>query len=177
MTTAYTTPTTQSALHVVTTTEWNRDLVDNVRYLGEDGPRLRVNRSSTLSIGSGSSTAITWNAEDYDTDTMHDLGANTSRLVATHAGKYRLTAYCEFATNTTGLRYVAVSKNGTGQLAASPILVTASLGSNVAPMPVAWVGELAAADYLEISAFQDSGGNLNITTNSWAALEWTGKHS
>lgn len=49
----------------------------------------RVKNSGSQTItASAAATAVTFDQEDYDTDTMHDTGANTSRITFNRAGKY-----------------------------------------------------------------------------------------
>jgi len=52
-------------------------------------PLVRAKRSADLSYTS--SAAIAWDAEDYDTDSMHDLVTNNTRLTFATAGIYRVT--------------------------------------------------------------------------------------
>lgn len=48
----------------------------------------RLKNSGTQSVLAGATTALTFDQEDYDTDTMHDTGSNTTRITFTTAGKY-----------------------------------------------------------------------------------------
>ena len=52
-------------------------------------PICRVKRSGNLNYTGG--TDIAWNAEDYDTDSMHDNSTNNARITVTTAGVYLLT--------------------------------------------------------------------------------------
>lgn len=47
----------------------------------------RLRKSSAQSIGT-TRTALTFDTEDFDTDTMHDNVTNNTRITFTHAGKY-----------------------------------------------------------------------------------------
>lgn len=59
----------------------------------------RAYKSTTQSIGS-SPTVVTFDLENYDTDTYHDNSTNNSRLTVPSTGYYRITASAPTATNT-----------------------------------------------------------------------------
>ncbi|HEY7822314.1 MAG TPA: hypothetical protein VIG24_05755 [Acidimicrobiia bacterium] len=71
---AWTTPGTATAGEVLTAAFWNEQVRDNQNYLYTP-PMCRVYRSSTLT-GYSSGTEITWNAEDFDTDSMWSSGTD-----------------------------------------------------------------------------------------------------
>ena len=54
------------------------------------------------------------NTELWDTDTMHSTSSNTSRLVATTAGRYQFHITCRFGANASGFRAVGYRINGGG---------------------------------------------------------------
>lgn len=126
-------------------------------------PRARVYNSAALSIPNGLVTALTFNSERYDTDNIHSTSSNTSRLTATTAGTYLIIANVSFASNTTGERVCRIRLNGTttiGNVAAAPVTgdsTTQSVSTQYA---------LAAGDYVEVEAFQTSGGALNVEANA-----------
>jgi hypothetical protein len=155
---------------------WGDVLRDNQVGFAQDFPRLRVHKSATQAITTATDTAVTWNVDDYDNDTMHDVVSNTSRLIATHAGKYRLTAFIQWA-DSTGQRYVLVKINGTATVQAGSSVDAANFAGLPVMHSITWEGEMAAADYAEIYVYQNTGGNLNVATTSWACLSWTGVHS
>src|SRR3990167_8352624 len=71
-----------------------------------------VYRSTAQSITSATQTALSWDAELYDTDSYHEGVTTPSRLTVPAAGKYRITSKIEWAPSTTGLRNIYVFKNG-----------------------------------------------------------------
>lgn len=117
--------------------------------------------SSAQSVPSSTVTAIALNAEDYDTDSMHDVSTNNSRITCKTAGLYAISAQVEFASNATGVRQIFVSKNGTQ--AAS--LIFPNMGSvtntqiNASFPPIS----LSVNDYIELNVWQNSGGSLNVS--------------
>lgn len=129
-----------------------------------------VNLSHTVS---GAWQVLTFNAEAFDTDGMHDLALNPSRLTCRHAGLYCIGAQVHFQANGSGIRAARLMLNGTTVLVlrqeAGSAAYTATLGLST-------LYTLATGDYLELSAYQNSGGALNLLAEGvhapvfWAVL-------
>lgn len=83
----YNTFTNVSTGDVLTATNFNNVLTNVGNY--RVPPICRVKRSGNLNYTGG--TDIAWNAEDYDTDSMHDNSTNNARITVTTAGVYLLT--------------------------------------------------------------------------------------
>ena len=167
---AYSDPSTRATDDVVTAAIWNQDVVANPEFL-HDPPTCRVYNSAAISISDGVVTALTFNSERYDTDTMHSTVTNTSRITATTAGKYLITATIGFAANNTGRRQVTIRLNGTTYIAVD---ARATVGNGqVTEVSIATVYALAAADYAEVTVFQDTGGSLNVSAASAYTPELT----
>jgi hypothetical protein len=123
---------------------------------------VRVTKSAAQSINSGSATALTWDTETFDTDSLHDNVTNNNRLTASVTGKWMVTAAVSFAANSTGYRQVKINKNNTTDYA---IAVSLNLGASDTPgVTVSDIVDLAAGDYVQIIAAQNSGGALNVIT-------------
>jgi len=129
-----------------------------------EGARVYSNVDQT--IPNTSSTLVNFNSEEYDTDNIHSNVTNNSRLTCRTAGKYLVVLNLCWKTNATGIRYITFLKNGSNQVA----------NQVVAPIPpygtehcVATILNLAVSDYVEVNAYQSSGGNLDI----WAFLART----
>ncbi len=125
-------------------------------------PRCVAFNNTVQSINDSTLTVLTFNAEDVDVGAMHSTSANTSRLtVPTGAGGfYQIIGASAFANNATGTRALEIFKNGTTALQYGQV-VNAGAGSLVV-INVIWCGNLAAADYVELRAQQNSGGALDI---------------
>jgi hypothetical protein len=127
-------------------------------------PACRVYRDVTQAIADATPTVVVFNAEAYDTATMHDNVTLSSRITVPTAGIYDIRALVQFATNGTGERYVYIRRNGTeqfGYVSASPAQVIDDVG-----LATAMDYKLAANDYIEVVVYQNSGGPLNITTGA-----------
>lgn len=125
--------------------------------------------TSDQSISSATGTAVQFNTENFDTDGFHDNVTNNTRLTAPSDGYYQVQATVAFASNTTGYRAAWMTKNGTDSnpLKANymvPIFQLVTGDTPVLPTP-AYIFSLVAGDYIEIVAYQNSGGSLNVLQN------------
>lgn len=115
-------------------------------------------RTTDVSLTSGAFTALSFESATNTTDTMWVIGSPTRVTIAT-PGAYDLAAFCRFAANGTGARYLGIQKNG-----GTTLIDTweAANATQVAIVAVSIPGVvLAAGDYLELIPSQDSGGGLN----------------
>lgn len=104
-------------------------------------------------------TTLAWDSEDWDTDNIHDNVTNNSRLTCRTAGKYMVTLMIRFDPNATGERHIWLAKGGVN-IYENTVAAMAPAG---APTIVFFfiTLDLAVDDYLEMKAYQDSGGDLN----------------
>jgi hypothetical protein len=127
--------------------------------------------SAGQNISNTTYTALTYDSENYDTDAFHSTATNTSRLTipAGKGGKYSVTAFVNWDNNSTGRRIVALYKNGAN---------TKTLGNETSSGYLGQLGaytiELAAADYIEIFVYQDSGGTRNCDENKYFQATYLG---
>lgn len=114
------------------------------------------------SISNITQTALALNSERWDTDVIHDNSTNNSRLTCKTAGVYLIIGTMAYANNTTGVRQAAIRLGGSTFIAS--VLVNANGGSNLTVLVVTRIYPLAVNEYVELVAFQDSGGSLNVTS-------------
>lgn len=181
---AYTTPTTRSTGDLITAAEWNTDLVDNIQFLANP-PHCAVRHSSNQShTTNGAWQAVVFNTEDEDTANLHSTSSNTSRITipAGLGGLYAVSACIEFAGSAAGLRALGLRKNGTG--GSGPNIKgrgqQGNPGTNSSWCWLATTVKLAAGDWIEAVAFQNSGGALNIQANTgeqypYFTATWVGR--
>lgn len=137
--------------------DWSDDGVDPKVFA-----RVRVSLTSTESISDSTITPVPWDQADFETvSTMWDV-ANPTRLVAPTTAFYMAFGGLDYAGNVTGDRSVYITKNG-ASLPETAITIPGASGSIIS---IAWAGVLAANDYLELEAEQDSGGPLNVVVNN-----------
>lgn len=129
-------------------------------------PYAKANNASGQSIPNDTPTVVALPTESSDNDGIHDTVTNNSRLVCRTAGVYLITGQLGFAANSTGIRRAAILVNGSA--------VGSLQGHQAAPSPsadysnVSEVVELAVGDYVELQAYQTSGGALSLVTSTIA---------
>jgi hypothetical protein len=122
-----------------------------------------IYNSADVSLTSGTATAITCDSEFYDTDGFHSISSNTSRITipSGKGGYYLIQGYMQYASNATGNRTTSIRKNGSTILLQNlnSVQPEASRSMNIA---IAYVGNFAVADYVELFGVQNSGGALTV---------------
>lgn len=121
------------------------------------------------SLGNGSNIPIKWGGTTFaDPSSVISIANNGSgpsqtRILVSAPGLYQFSCNATFNPNSTGTRYVSTAKNQNGNysgnerrgLQAMPaVAVDAISAVSVSEWP------LVAGDYIEVFAFQDSGGSL-----------------
>jgi len=146
----------------------NSDVRDAINFL-LGVPRCKVQLSAAQSTGTTATfIAINWDAEAYDTDTMHDTVTNNSRVVATTAGLYHFCGTVGWNGNATGSRQVQFRTNAAGNpangTAVHQVLIVA-VNNNPNSVPFAFDLQMNATDYIEAFGWQSSGGSLALQTS------------
>lgn len=131
----------------------------------------RAYRSSNTSIANATVASIAFNAEDWDTDSMHSTVSNTSRLTvpAGKGGKWLVVGSIAFATNGTGIRMPRIHVNGSAGYRTTPTFNPVGGGFQTIAQ-VSDIVDVAAGDYFELYGYQTSGGSLNILAGSEATF-------
>lgn len=111
-------------------------------------------------VASGTSpVAVVWSAMRRDAGAMWSATVNQSRLTVRQAGVYRVGAFLDWGTNTTGVRLAWLRVNGATLFAGNGVTPTAQ-GS---PLTCTGVFDLQVGDYVEVIAVQNSGGSITPT--------------
>lgn len=118
----------------------------------------KVTKSAAQTTSNSTNTVITWNQEDYDTDNMHDIVTNNSRITIKTAGKYSVHCQAAWGSSAVGVRNVNIKKNGT-EVTRNRYIPNAN-----AQNTTGYVGDFAVDDYIELSVLQNSGGDLDFST-------------
>lgn len=120
-----------------------------------------VYKSTNQSISSGTSTAVAFAAENFDTDAFHDNATNNSRLTIPtgKGGKYQINYNVNWDANATGSRQAIVYLNNTTVIS---LVETDNAGAGRGVgLSGSLIYSLAAADYIQVLVFQNSGGALD----------------
>ena len=159
---AYTTPKTWAVGNVLTASDMNTYVRDNAAFL-YGPPSCRAYNDADISIANNSVTALTFNSERWDTDTMHDLSTNTGRLTCKTAGIYHIYANVQFAANDTGYRTCTIRLGGSTVIGAMSITEVSDVAQRLI---VSTEYPLAVNDYVEVTVYQNSGDALNVTASA-----------
>jgi hypothetical protein len=125
----------------------------------------RVYRSTTQTIPNTTSTIISYNGEQADTDSCWSAAAPT-RLYARHAGYYVIAANVSWTGNSTGRRNLAILDNaGNNLVAFSTWPGDATLCYQFAMTGMFW---MEVNDYVRFQVWQNSGVALDIQASTVA---------
>lgn len=139
---------------------WGDSVNDAAAYLGANKPRARVFNSAAQSLTSGTLTALTFDSERYDVGDCHSTVSNTRLTVPTgEGGLYHIFGSVRFSLNATGARSIYIQINGTTRVAQVEL---DACSSSVTNLVIATDYGLIAGDYVELFAWQTSGGALNV---------------
>ena len=132
---------------------------------------LTVASKRTHSVAQAIATT-TWTRLSIDTlrfQSSANWYSRANSLTAPETGTYLVGASLEFAFNATGFRYGAITVNSGGAYGGTTLRATVGGGpaptssGYTMPVPLVALIYLSVNDYLELWAFQSSGGNLNVT--------------
>jgi hypothetical protein len=120
----------------------------------------RVRKTTAMTIPTSANTVVTFDAERYDSHAFHSTAVNTSRFTIPTTGYYHIGGNVRWDTNTTGRRLLAINVDGD---AANPIVFFENVPNAVGvPILVACDYFLTAGQYVELSAFQNSGADRTL---------------
>jgi hypothetical protein len=124
-------------------------------------PRVSLTKSSVQSIATSAATAITWDGEVFDTDTMHDNSTNPERITIKTAGIYLLIFNGGFDDSATA--------NGLYRIAnqAGTVLVTqVNQAGARSRFSLSCIVSAEVDNWFAGYAFQETGGALNFETTA-----------
>jgi hypothetical protein len=167
----YTAPTTVSAGDAITASLYNTYVGTNVANLIVP-PACMATATASQNVSTGTWTAMTFNTESYDTDSMHDNVTNNSRITINTTGIYLCTAYNNFAGSIAGsIRNMALRANGSTYIAVSQI----GLSDSAQTISIAY--PFTAGDYIEFAVYQSSGVTMTNDAARFGNVTWIGRTS
>lgn len=120
----------------------------------------RAYNSTNINVSGSMDTPVLLNSERWDTDNIHNTGTATSRLTCVTPGTYSIIGHVQINTSGTNTLYQAYIKyNNTTDI--GRVSYTCPPASSVR-LNVSTIYKLAAADYVELYVFQNSGMTLPI---------------
>ncbi|MCC6743434.1 MAG: hypothetical protein IT175_06200 [Acidobacteria bacterium] len=142
---------------------------NDLRFL-HTPPACVLERDANQNIAYATDTAITFTTETADTDGMHSNVSNTSRITFQTAGRYFTSGLMGYAQNLTSARRAYIYKNGTTFQVSENMPDTADGLAYLNPHTTDYY---TASTYVELMAYQLSGGTLAVTVATFAA-SWVG---
>jgi hypothetical protein len=133
-------------------------------------------KASNQTISNNTWTTITWSDEYFDTDGFHSTSTDTSRITipSGKGGKYLFSGQVSFASNGSNVRLGRIQKNGSQISIPLSVQATSSGAGDGTTATFLWLVDLVATDYIELGAYQNSGGNLAFTTDAQFNCQYLG---
>ena len=131
---------------------------------GWHGVCCKLTKSSSQSLPASAITPVTWDGEDYDSDNLHSLLSNTSRITIPETvgcdAIYRMVAFVNI-TKAGGISgYLAFRVNG------STIIQREDVTGNLL-VTLSTVYKLSPGDYVEVVAYSATSGGTIYGTGVW----------
>jgi len=123
----------------------------------------RVTHDASQSIANSTQTALAFNTETFDTDTMHDNSTNNSRITFKTAGKYLVNANWTWGANASGFRRGRIRVGGSLVIG---MVQTVTPAPGNPRMTLSCIYGFDADEYIELVVDQDSGGSLIVSSES-----------
>lgn len=149
---------------------------NNVWFAIEEVPstykRALVRRTATQSFSAGVTATLAWDAEEYDTDSMHDTVTNNSRLTVPSGCTKARPTFAVRLTNTTGVKTAWVTKNGSDYFG-MPGCDSDTLSTDQINGIGAWV-DVTPGDYFELkflSSIACATEVAGVPQGTWFSLE------
>lgn len=153
-------PPARAAGAKLTAAIYGSDVTDGITYLA-NAPLFIGSQTAAQSVPNNTITALTLDSEAVDTYNGHSTSVNTSRYTPTRAGYYWVLGVYAPAANATGNRFALIYKNGAAATLAQNGGLAAAASNTGAVQVLALVQCDGVSDYVEVVAFQNSGGALN----------------
>lgn len=123
--------------------------------------QCRIGRSGVQSIATATPTAMQFDTESFDIGDLHDNAVNNTRITVPTggAGLWLVVGQVLFVPGAGNYRTAFIQGNGAASLARMDMPPVG--GANNSTVMVVALTQASDADYFELIASQDSGGNLN----------------
>ena len=136
---------------------------------------VRANSTSGQSASSGFETTLTFDAEVFDTNSMHSTSSLTSRVNIITTGVYVVTGHCQMSgvAAAAGQIEARLLQNNYGYVTRQSIWIPAA-GAYTDQLSVATIVSATAGDYMELIVYQSTGASSTVGTRSLCAARVAG---
>lgn len=170
-------PTAEVLGALIDVSDWQK-IVDSFTFLA-NAPACRVYHNTTQAVADATETSLVFNSERHDPAGMHSTVTNTGRITITDAGVYMVSFSGEFTAGTDYLCLYSLCRlNGTTVIGRSPTARHDSGDGSSPATSFAFLYKFAAADYIEVRAYQNNGANTSrnmLSTGNFSpefAAQW-----
>jgi hypothetical protein len=130
-------------------------------------PGCRLYHSADQSIPNDSPTIVAFDSEQWDRGDLHSTVTNNSRITINQTGKWAIGGNVVYAANNNGRRMMLLQIDGTTYSAAqgsAPFTSGGGVGTVTSNYPISIADQidLTSGQYVELVAYQTSGGSLNV---------------
>lgn len=137
-------------------------------------PICKTDDAGSQTIATATWADVEWDAEEYDTASMHDNTTNPELITFRFPGRYRVSAGVCWPDNATGYRRAQIVDNAAAVIAES--VVGAVTGEETCHSLIG-EAEFDAGDYVKLAVYQTSGGDLTLNLaqpRNYLAAEYLG---
>lgn len=141
-------------------------LESRVTALEGTNPTCRVALSGAVTLSNAVTTFLHWDVESWDVGPIHS--GSDSKLIAPRDGRYAGFLYVVFATDSRGIRRIAVQANGSDVICSEKVDAE---GTDSQDITIPWEVFLSAGDYVEAGAwYADASATLTSLDVLGAAM-------
>lgn len=136
-------------------------------------PHVYAYQGAAQTLTTGTPTALTFNSELFDSESMHSTASNTERITCVTSGLYVISAGVVFTANATGVRSLGFLKNGS---TSHSFMAVNAASSGATDLAITAIVRLTATDYVSAIASHSKGSDLDTTagTASFISAAWLG---
>jgi hypothetical protein len=127
-------------------------------------------KSTNQTTSNATVTKITFDSEYFDTSAIHDTTTNNTRFTVPtgKAGKWQISITVSYDTNAVGQRQLRVVKNNTTY----NNIVMVAVNGDETHLSHTDIFDLAVGDYMEVAAYQNSTGVLDVTSGNYTTFSF-----
>lgn len=135
--------------------------------------QCHVYHDADQSVGHLTWTALSFNTDVFDNNSMHDTATLNSRITIRRRGVYVIGFGLTWQSSATGLRAARLVQNGDTVRFTAGLDAVSYSGARTPVWSPGILLSLGAGDYLEVEALQDSGGgSLNVENQPGSPRFW-----
>lgn len=143
---------------------WNANVFNGLTYL-LNPPVFLGYQGVVQSIANSSWVTVALDSTSFDTYGGHSNSTNNSRYTAQVAGYHQLSGIVSFAASSSGFRAARFAVNGGAVVAGTAYAIANGVFPTIMPTVTRDI-YLNVGDYVELNAWQNSGGALAIGNTS-----------